>query len=85
MKNSFLNIYEGLQILMKYSKDIPPLTFEPVPQSFSNGSPNFSRNAYMNVEMGADGWRISEGHRKKLIDLGWIPEDEDQYWIHYGD
>jgi len=80
--NSFEKIFRGLEILKLYTPNC--LTVEPVANSFPNGAPDHSRSAYISVDVGIDGWNISEDDKEKLIKWGWISEQEDQYWIHYG-
>lgn len=82
MKRTFDDIFDGLIILKRLNPRV--LTVNPVANSFPNGAPDNSRQAYICVEVGEKGWDILSWEMEKLIGMGWIPEDNDQYWIHYG-
>ena len=82
MKNSFDKILRGLKILAPYNPAC--LTCEPVANSFPNGAPDHSHRAYINIEVGPQIWNLGDSERKELLGLGFQPEQEDQYWIHFG-
>jgi hypothetical protein len=80
--NSFQKIKRGLEILAPYKPEC--LTCNPVNLSFPNGAPDHARSAYLNIEVSMGIWDMKKTERDELISLGFRPEQQDQYWIHFG-
>lgn len=67
----------GLAILSKYANDV---SMDPIPESFPNGAPDYSRRCYLSVEVGLDG--VNEKDEALLRSLGWHDEQEGIYWVY---
>jgi hypothetical protein len=81
--NSFQKIKRGIEILALYNPSF--LYLNPVNRvSPFSGEPDFTHAAYLTIEVGTQIWDMTKEEREELISLGFKPEQEDQYWIHFG-
>jgi hypothetical protein len=81
--NSFQKIKRGIEILADYDPSCLYLTPVNRVSPFS-GEPEFTHTAYLAIEVGTQIWNMTKKERDELISLGFKPEQEDQYWIHFG-
>lgn len=73
----FYKLYKGLELLNDYKPF--ETSIEPIPSSFPNGAPDFSRSAYICI--GIENWPVSEPDSERLKELGWKEESgEGDYW-----
>lgn len=72
----------GLAILGKHIGPKATLELCPIPESFPNGTPDFSRRAYISVEMKTD-VDLTEQEETALKKLGWCEECNGDYWTYY--
>lgn len=72
-----INLAEALGILRNCAS---VLEVEVIHDSFPNGAPNHSNKTYFAVEMMRD---PLDGECVRLRQLGWRPEQDGVYWVHY--
>lgn len=76
-KTQFSNLMSGLGILSAFMPESAEI--EPVPNSFPGGAPNFSTRAYLAVLVPGG---ITPAAKARMLELGWHPEQEGEYWVY---
>lgn len=73
----FKQLFEGLKILDRFLVDT--MEINPVPNSFPNGTPDYSRSAYINISVPGG---VDPFYENLLIERGWKRECEGENWIY---